>query len=203
MLERLLGEHVAGEVAAVMPATPPVFSFAAAARSSRTCRAPAGGGGEQILAVDEQLAPPVARYGELRAAVAGEFQRAGRERVPAEPVDHRAVGVGVEEFVRGQRAHPGQRDRADHVGQVAGGGAGGDQGRELVLVDGDQVDLDAGLGGVAGDDRLGGGDAIRHVFQAPDGDLRAVGFLPVVAACGHAGPGQCQDQADGEPPRGG
>ncbi len=110
VLERLLGEHVAGggrrgdagDAAGVQ------LRRRGGDLLVRVGRRQAGGG-EQVLAVDEQLAPPVAGYGELLAAVAGEFQRAGRERVLAEPVDDRAVGVGVDQFVGGQRAHPGQR----------------------------------------------------------------------------------------------
>ena len=65
-------------------------------------------------------------------------------------------------------------ERADHVGQVAGGGVGGEELVELVLGDGDELDLDPALRGEGVDDLLGGGDPVGQVLQDPDGDAVGV-----------------------------
>ena len=94
------------------------------------------------------------------------------ENVSAPSVSITACGrLGVEQVVGRQRADRGERLRADHVGQLAGGGGRGQQLVELVLVDADELDLDSGRLGELGDDLLRLGHPVRDGVAGPDHDL--------------------------------
>ena len=75
-----------------------------------------------------------------------------------------------------------ERQRADHVGQVAGGGVGGEHLVELVLGDRDQLDVDPALLGEGVDDLLGGGDPVGQVLDDPDRDAVAVAAATVTSS---------------------
>src|SRR4029453_18893076 len=132
---------------------------------------------------------------ELSVAVPGQGQGALAERVLAELLHDLRGGVGVEELVRGQRAHLGQRDAADDVRQVAGRRRRRQELVELVLGDGHELDLDVRRRREAVDDRLRGGDAVGQVLLDPD--LDAVGRAVARLLVSPAGRQRCGDR-DGE-----
>ena len=154
---------------------------------------------EEVLAVDEQLDPRLARDRQLGVAVGGQLERALAERRRVEALEHLGRGVGVEQLVGRERADLAERDAADDVGQVAGRGVGGEDLGELVLRDRGQLDRDAALLGERVDDLLGRRDPVGEVLDDPDGQgvvaPATASTVVVVAAAGGEADDQGSDQA--------
>jgi hypothetical protein len=156
----LLGERVAGrggerDARAARPVEPLRRRADVVARA----RSVEPGGREQVRAVDQQLAPAVAGHSRRPAVAVDELQRAPREGAHAERVDHGLRRVGVEDPLQRVGVREAER-QAHHVGQLACRRGAGDEHGELVLVDGDELHLDAGPAGEGGRDLARGRDAV-------------------------------------------
>jgi hypothetical protein len=159
---------------------------------------------EQVLTVDQELAPAVARHARRDAVAAHEVERLLRERLRAELVDDRLRRLGVEDLLGRVLLGLIQR-RAEHdVRQVAGRGGVRHQRRELILRHGDQLGLDAGLLRELVEDGLGRRHAVGLELVVPDRQGLAAGgaaattapFVAafVTAAGGHGGEDRETDQ---------
>ncbi len=151
---------------------------------------------EEVLAVDEQLDPRLARDGQLLVAVSGQLQRALAERGGIESLEHLGDGLGVHQLVGRERAHLAQRQTADDVGQVPGGGVGGEDLVELVLRDGGELDVHPARLRERVDDVLRRSHPVGQVLDDPDRDrvgiASTLASVPVVGGAGgeHRGEGQ-------------
>ena len=176
VLERLRGEARArggGQRDACEPVT--VEAPGCAAHVVQGARLVEARSAEQVLAVDEQLAPAVAGHGHDAALPAHEAQRGLGERLLAQ-LAHDLVGrARVEDPVARIGVRAVERELHD-VGQGAGGPRPLDARDELVLADGDDPHLDAGRARERGDVGDRRPDAIGLVLPDPEGDalLRAL-----------------------------
>ena len=137
---------------------------------------------EQVLAVDQQLAPAVARDAGRLAVAGHEVERLLGEGLRSELVDDRLRGLGVEDLLRRVLLRLVQR-RAEHdVGQIAARRGVGHQRRELILGDPDQLGLDLGLLRELVEDRLRRLHAVRLGLVVPDGQGLAARRAPAAAA---------------------
>ena len=125
---------------------------------------------EQVLAVDQQLAPAVRRHDRRLAVLAHEVEGLLGEGVRAELLDHRLRRLGVEHALRRVGQTLLGRDARDHVGQLAGRRRVRQQGGELVLRQGHDLRLDAGGGGEVREVVLERRDAVRLALVAPHRD---------------------------------
>jgi hypothetical protein len=137
---------------------------------------------EEVLAVDQQLAPAVARHAGGLAVHGDEIQRLLGEGVRPEAVDDLLGRRGVEDLLADVRVRVGDRRGEHDVGQLAGGRRVGDQGGQLVLRHRHLLDLDAGLLGEVVEDGLGGLQAVGLELVVPDGDRLALLAAALAAA---------------------